>query len=406
MTEKNSVLRRGTSSFNLMGEVAKIGQYTFQIDEESSKSDWKYNRMSLGINCGEECGYVYGELMGGFSPKDTKIYAHGKDDEGHDKFDERLIIDWEDRFDDEILNTVGNRCFYRAGLKYDKNDKVVTERFLHAYDFIKYLKDNIEEGMVVSVSGDLRYSFYEGKTQIKKEVKSVYLVDEKRRDPKKYSATFKQAVLFDKDCLDIKNIDKDKSVLNINGYCVDYLRDYNGKDVKRNYPFKVDFEFPVNLSEPEKTTKLLKLLFKVKKNITEIVFEGKFIEGGTVVQATYDDLPDDVKAYVDMGIYTLEEAQAKCTVTGSRERRMLLIRPAISNYTNEEGETVIKVQKTEDKYEEDDLDFTLPSNDEDTDDVSTYDDTSPAQPISVQENADLMALLASNFSLEDEDGDE
>ncbi|WRK54654.1 hypothetical protein SD457_06925 [Coprobacillaceae bacterium CR2/5/TPMF4] len=114
-------------------------------------------------------------------------------------------------------------------------------------------------------------------------------------------------MLFDKDCLDIKNIDKDKSVLNINGYCVDYLRDYNGKDVKRNYPFKVDFEFPVNLSEPEKTTKLLKLLFKVKKNITEIVFEGKFIEGGTVVQATYDDLPDDVKAYVDMGIYTLEE---------------------------------------------------------------------------------------------------
>ncbi|WRK54653.1 hypothetical protein SD457_06920 [Coprobacillaceae bacterium CR2/5/TPMF4] len=131
--------------------------------------------MSLGINCGEECGYVYGELMGGFSPKDTKIYAHGKDDEGHDKFDERLIIDWEDRFDDEILNTVGNRCFYRAGLKYDKNGKVVTERFLHAYDFIKYLKDNIEEGMVVSVSGDLRYSFYEGKTQIKKEVKAFIL---------------------------------------------------------------------------------------------------------------------------------------------------------------------------------------------------------------------------------------
>ena len=124
------------------------------------------------------------------------------------------------------------------------------------------------------------------------------------------------------------------------------------------------------------------------------------------MQATYDDLPDDVKAYVNMGIYTLEEAQAKCTVTGSRERRMLLIRPAISNYTNEEGETVIKVQKTEDKYEEDDLDFTLPSSDEDTDDVSTYDDTSPAQPISEEENADLMALLASNFSLEDEDGDE
>lgn len=374
-----------------MGEVAKPGKYTFQIDEESSKSDWVYCSTSLGINCGEECGYVYANAMGGYGKdRENKIFVHGKDENGRDDFKNQFTVDWDDRDDQSILDTIGNQCFYRAGLKKDSEGKTVTEYFLSAYDFIKYLKQNLEEGMKVSVNGNLKYQFRNGNVQVQKEIRSVYLADyvESQND---YEATFRQTILFDKDCLDIKDYDVDKGVLNIPGYCVDYLRDYNGKEVKSNYPFKVNFEYKIN-NKAENFAKVVNMLFKVKKGVDEIVFNGKLIEGGAVVQATYDDLDDDIKTMVDVGIIPLEEAVSKCSVSSSRERRMVLTTPNIRAKTQEDGTTVNTLEIERNKYEEEDLEFVLPSEDEETEEESQ--EMKTVEPISEEEDEDLAALLA------------
>ena len=125
---------------------------------ESSKSDWIYNQMYLGINCGEKCGFIYVDAMGGYGKdKENKIYVHGKDEEGHDDFQNRFEIAWEDRKDEELLKSVGNLCFFRAEIKKDDKGNIVKEHFLSAYDFIQYLGENLEEGMKVSVTGNLKY---------------------------------------------------------------------------------------------------------------------------------------------------------------------------------------------------------------------------------------------------------
>jgi hypothetical protein len=53
------------ASFILIGE-AKVNQYTYKLDEKSDKSDWVYNMLNLGVDCGEKHGTVYTELMGGY----------------------------------------------------------------------------------------------------------------------------------------------------------------------------------------------------------------------------------------------------------------------------------------------------------------------------------------------------
>ena len=98
--------------------------------------------------------------------------------------------------------------------------------------------------------------------------------------------------------------------------------------------------------------KIMDKLFKVKKGITQITFEGEFIEGGAVVTATLDDLPDDIRDLVEMGVYTEEEACAKCTANGSKERRMVLKKPQIK-LVGEDKTPVI--QKFDERYAESDL---------------------------------------------------
>lgn len=329
--------------------------------------------------------------MGGYGKdRENKIFVHGKDEKGRDDFKNQFTVDWDDRDDQNILDTIGNQCFYRAGLKKDSEGKTVTEYFLSAYDFIKYLKENLEEGMKVSVNGNLKYQFRNGNVQVQKEIRSVYLAD-KVKSQNDYEATFRQTILFDKDCLDIKDYDADKGVLNIPGYCVDYLRDYNGEEVKSNYPFKVNFEYKIN-NKAENFAKVVNMLFKVKKGVDEIVFNGKLVEGGAVVQATYDDLDDDIKTMVDVGIIPLEEAVSKCSVSSSRERRMVLTTPNIRAKTQEDGTTVNTLEIERNKYEEEDLEFVLPSEDEETEEESQ--EMKTVEPISEEEDEDLAALLA------------
>ena len=101
--------------------------------------------------------------------------------------------------------------------------------------------------------------------------------------------------------------------------------------------------------------KVIEKLFKVKKGVTEITFEGDLIEGGALVTATEDDIPDDIKTLIEIGVFTLEEALQKCTVNSGRERRMVIRRPQIKNVEGKDGTKTPVLQKFEQKYDEDDL---------------------------------------------------
>lgn len=348
------------SSFTLVG-AAKVNDYTFTIDKQSERSSWVYNSMSLNVDCGEKHGSIRAEMMGGYSPdRENIIYAHGKDDDGNDDFSKQMTIAWEDRFDDTILDEVGKLSFIVVGLEKTTAGKTYYKNFLSEYDAIAYAQEHLEDGMVVNVKGRLQYSMYNDTVQVRKTIQSIVLSS--ANEPSKYYARFTQSVLLDKDSASLKVIDKDKSVMYVNARVLDYVKELNGTEIKGQYPFTEQFEFPMDFTKPELCKKVYDKLFKVKKGITQITFDGEFIEGGAVVTATLDDVPDDIKDLIDLGVFSEEEALAQCSARGSRERRMILKKPHIKLV----GEDMTPVlQKFDQKYDEDELVIELGGDDED-----------------------------------------
>ena len=356
MANENGIKRTDwSSSFNLIGK-AKVNDYTYKIDAKSEKSSWIYNSLNIGVDCGEKHGIVYAEMMGGYSDdRNNLIYAHGKDDDGNEDWSKQITVDWDDRFDEGVLEEVGDGCFLTVGLEKTTQDKTYYKRFLSAYDAIAYIQEHLIDGTVVNVRGRLQYSEYNGNTQVRKTIQSIVLsgVD----DPAKYHAHFTQSILLDKDSASLKNIDKDKGVMYIDARVLDYVKEINGVEIRGQYPFNKTFEFEMDFAKPDLCKKIAEKVFKVKKGVTQITFNGDLIEGGATVTATMDDLTDEVKELIDMGIYTEEEALATCSAGGSRERRMVLRKPTIK-LVGEDNTPVL--QKFEQKYTEDELIIDIP----------------------------------------------
>lgn len=389
-----------TQQFTLVGK-AIVNDYTFKLDEHSNKSDWIYNQLNLNVDCGEHSGKVSAEMMGGYGSErnNNVIYVHGKNEDNSDDFKNQYTIDWVDRFDESILEDIGSTCFINIGLEKDIHDKTVVKRFLTPYDAIAYVSENLEDGMVINVRGQLRYQLYNGNVQCRKEINSIFL---SKAEPDAYRASFVQTMLLDKDSAGKNTIDKDKKVMYVNAYILEKFKEFNGWDLTENgkikggifVPLRKTFEFDLNGKEPTQTAKLIDKVFKVKKGVTQITFEGEFVETGAAVTATEDDLTDDVKDMIDCGFYTLEEALVKCSTNGARERKMMILKPQIRMVGDDDNKTS-QVQIFKEQFEEEDLqlDCLVPRETEDDDEVPFEEAMNAPEETSSEEADDLAALL-------------
>ena len=389
-----------SQTFTLVGK-AVVNDYTFKLDEHSNKSDWIYNQLNLNVDCGEHSGKVSAEMMGGYGSErnNNVIYVHGKNEDNSDDFKNQYTIDWVDRFDESILEDIGSTCFINIGLEKDIHDKTVVKRFLTPYDAIAYVSENLEDGMVINVRGQLRYQLYNGNVQCRKEINSIFL---SKAEPDAYRASFVQTMLLDKDSAGKSTIDKDKKVMYVNAYILEKFKEFNGWDLTENgkikggifVPLRKTFEFDLNGKEPTQTAKLIDKVFKVKKGVTQITFEGEFVETGAAVTATEDDLTDDVKDMIDCGFYTLEEALAKCSTNGARERKMMILKPQIRMIGDDDNKTS-QVQIFKEQFEEEDLqlDCLVPRETEDDDEVPFEEAMNAPEETNSEEADDLAALL-------------
>ena len=338
------------SNFNLVGR-AKINDNTFKI-QEVSESGWEYNNLNLGVDCGEKCGVVYANMMGGFSrERKNVIYVHGKKEDGTDDWQNTFQVDWEDRFNEELLDTIGDSCFIVIGLERTDSDKIFRNRFLSQYDAINYIKDNLETDDVITVRGNLKYSFYNDNVTMQRDIQSIFL---SKAEPKDFRATFRQSILIDKESVNPKeDIDTEQNRAKIHARVLDYIKELNGVEIKGNYPFNFNFDF--DFETKEKFTSFYKAIFKVTKGITQVNFEGEFVNSGAVVQATTEDISDDLKALIDIGMYTEEEVLAKYA-SNNFERRYVLVKPILRKEGDGESATVV-AQIFKERYTEDELDI-------------------------------------------------
>ena len=387
-----AVLRKGVSQFNIVGKV-KINDNTFSIDNESNTSDWIYSSMNLGIDTGN--GVIFSNLMGGYgATRENVIYVFGvkKNEAGKlvSDYDNRFTIDWEDRFDDAILETIADDCFIKVGIEKTNKGKTYIKKFLSAYDAVEYCSEHLTDDMVVNVSGNLQYQYYNDSVSVQKNIKSIYLSTKTEED---FKAEFRQTILLDKDS--VGKFDKEKNTYPIDCYVVDYINKLDGKEIKQNVVMPKTFYFDVlDIENPDKTKKLLDTFFKPSKKdkILELGIIGTFNEGGVISTATLDDLDDDVKIMLEAGMLTEEEALAKYT-TGERERRMV-IKQFITRNDSDDTETKhLVIMKDEDKYTLNDLVFISQLIDDDDTDESEEVEEVDTDEVESDEDEDWIKVL-------------
>lgn len=390
-TKERKALKKGKATFNLIGR-AKVTDKTFNLDN-SYDSGWTDNSMYVGVDCGNG-NTVYAEMRSGFFPdKDNVIRAYSKDEKDDAGKSKSVEIAWEDRLDESLYDSISDSSFLTVGVEKDVKDKTVYKKFLTAYDAVEYLNEHLEDGMIVNVKGTIGYNEYEGNVSTKKEITSIVL--SKIDDEADFKATFSQTILVDSKSIGKKN--DDKGTMELAAYVVDYVGkpkiDGEKIEVKKNVTYPKTFEVAIN-ENPEITAKMLQRFFKPKKGkITEITVTGNLVEGGSTVNITEDDIPDDIKELIEMGLYSEEEAEKKIAVgNGNRERRMIIVKPDIT-YVGTGDDRKPTVAFEDGKYDEDDLYFyeqalldagAEPSSDDDTD--SESEETS-------SEDDDLLAML-------------
>ena len=389
--KERKALKKGKASFNLIGR-AKVTDKTFNLDN-SYDSGWTDNQMYLGVDCGNG-NIVYGEMRGGFFPDDDNILRAfsktDKDDSGKSKMVE---IAWEDRFNEDLLDTIGDSSFITVGVEKDVKEKTVYKKFLTPYDAVQYLNEHLEDGMIVNVKGNIGYSEYDDNVSMKKEITSIVLSKVENEDD--FKAKFSQMILLDSKSIGKR--DKEKGTIMLDAYVVDYVGSpkIDGKKVavKQNVVFPKTFEVHVNENE-EITAKMLQRYFKVSKKNTlnALTVVGDIIEGGSIVNITEDDIPDDIKELIEMGLYSEDEAKSKCAVgNNNREKRMVILKPDIT-YVGQDENRKPTVALEESKYEDTDLYFyeqALADAGVSTDDDTNVDSDSD----STSEDDDLLAML-------------
>ena len=359
-------IKRGTAQFNLIGK-AKVSDFTFKIDVASGKegSDWIYNQMNLGVDCGD-CGTIYADLMSGYgSERDNVVYVHGKKtkDNGKetDDFENNFTIDWNDRLDESLFDVIGDMCFITVGIEKDEKNNTVYKKFLSGYDAIQYISDNLENETIINVKGNLKYQVYNDEVSVKKEITSVAL---SKATEDKFKAGFTQTLLLESDA--IGKVDKETRTIPITGLVVDFVKEYQGTKIYRtvkgkkkegtNIPLVKMFEIEVG-EETKKTTLLLKQFKAKAKQVTELTVDGIFTKGAlNSVEVGEADIPDDIKELIEMGIIDKDEIIGKLAFAngGKRPERMVITAPNVK--IKESGDNKIPViQREANKFTEDDV---------------------------------------------------
>lgn len=366
-------LKTSAGSFTLVGEFSRGRKNPFQIDVESqSGTGYVYNRLEMPIDCGSKYGTIYVHLQDGYNPRGTLIYCHTKDKDGKTDWKTQFTVDWDDRMNEEILKEVSEFDFITVGIEKDVKGNIVYKKFLSMYDVINYLNENLQDDSVLRVSGKIEYGYYNGNTTRQLIPNNIVLSNivnkpdfDKAND---FKATFVQELLLSSDS--IGDFDKELNELEIKGYVASYIYKYDGKKVKKINALPYTYYFSFNDVTEKQRELIIKKVLKVKKGVSRIVFNGEFHEGGTVVKATMDDVPDDLKELISLGLYTEEDVLGMVS-TSDRQRKMVLTNLHVRKAKDEDGNVTASLQVFPEEYDESVLDIDLSAEEEEEEAKST-----------------------------------
>lgn len=270
---------------------------------------------------------------------------------------EKLDVDWNDRFDEDIVSQVASYRKYIVDLGEDHGGR---QEFITAYDMIEHLRKHLPdyEGRVV-VTGQFTRDWYAKKKMYfsKFRIQNVFAAPEERKSRLMITAD----LFYDKSSLDDSDFDENKKMT------LDcYIEQYINKDEGRKYvPIQVVFSGAKYDLENERHKKLFDYKMRYIKP-TEITVDNKTVKLKATQkvhipwelvllrgaeEADFDEsmLTDAQREQIELGIKTLDDFKPKGNIYGDRIDEFRLLEPKLEG---DFADGLLGAEDTPDEFEE------------------------------------------------------
>lgn len=272
-----------------------------------------------------------------------------------DKDGNKIEIDWDDRFDKDVIDNVASYRKYVVKLGDERKE------FITQYDAILYLHDELPNynGRVM-VSGQLRRESYNGTWYNHFEISNVFAAKESVPN----SLNLYVEMAYNHDSADTADWKSEKKVY-LDAYFPQYIR----AESKTMYvPQRFVFDGSKYDLTDEKDRNVVEYLkqFIVVPNKKMIRFRWlcRILNGADVVEFDESCLTDLQKYEISLGISTIEEFKEKGQIYGDRVMEIRLVKPDLSVEDYKNGIVDMEVSFAE--FEEE---IYTPVKDEKLDDV-------------------------------------
>lgn len=258
---------------------------------------------------------------------------------------EKMDVDWDDRFDEDIIEKVANYRKYIVDLGDEHGGR---QEFITAYDMIEHLREHLPNynGRVV-VTGQFTRDWYaKKKTYFSKfRIQNVFAAPEERKN----RLLLTMDLFYNKSSLDDSDFDENKKMT------LDcYIEQYINKDEGRKYvPIQVVFSGAKYDLENEKHKKLfdykMKYIKVKNKNMVHIPWEIVLLRGAEEAEFDESMLTDSQREQVELGIKSVDDFRPKGNIYGDRIDEFRLFEPKLEG---DYADGVLECDDTADEFEE------------------------------------------------------
>lgn len=258
---------------------------------------------------------------------------------------EKMDVDWDDRFDEDIIEKVANYRKYIVDLGDEHGGR---QEFITAYDMIEHLREHLPnyDGRVV-VTGQFTRDWYaKKKTYFSKfRIQNVFAAPEERKN----RLLLTMDLFYNKNSLDDSDFDENKKMT------LDcYIEQYINKDEGRKYvPIQVVFSGAKYDLENEKHKKLfdykMKYIKVKNKNMVHIPWEIVLLRGAEEAEFDESMLTDSQREQIELGIKSVDDFRPKGNIYGDRIDEFRLFEPKLEG---DYADGVLECDDTADEFEE------------------------------------------------------
>lgn len=312
--------------FDVVGEII-VDAKTFTLGQPGKNNqNWIQNIFNPKIEA-DNGKSMYMRLSSGYDAvKGKTIYARSKSETN-------LEVAFGDRMNENIVSLVDEKSFIRVGVSKElvKDESTgkeykqwVYKNFLDTFDVVAFLQQimPLASKQKVRMTGAIRFSTYNGEVQRNYELQSIYLLNGNEDEGKEMQPKleFTQNVLLTKGCV-VDELDKENGVATVNALVM-----IKEKKEFKTVPLKLLMK-PQDEKTRETYKKLIPKFFevpedKVRKINLECIFEVGYVAGNV----SEEDLPQEAKELLDMGLYSMEEVM-KMYAVRQRVDNLLIRRP-------------------------------------------------------------------------------